>query len=95
MTLEEEKRWDWDKSFQEQILDLDWRDDYGEGMDDDNNNTGNEDYCGKRGESASDDSNTSGGSNENEGGASARKESGVDASDYTSKSSSMDNEDLG
>ena len=41
--FEEEKKWEWDKSFQEQILvDLNWGDDCCKGADDDSNNTEDE-----------------------------------------------------
>jgi hypothetical protein len=48
--FEEEKQWDWDESFEEQILmDLEWGDDNVEGVDDNNgeseNNSGEKERC--------------------------------------------------
>ena len=49
MIFEEEKQWDWDESFEKQMLvDLEWGDSDGEGVDDVNdNNTEHEDNCSK------------------------------------------------
>ena len=60
--FEEEKKWDRDKSFQEQILmDLNWEDDCCEkGVDVDSDNTENEDYCGHK-KAANDVTNGAGG----------------------------------